>query len=668
MGLRCYLFSKHKVEIYVVKIKLIILGGIKMDRIIKTFMEDYKTEYGIKEQDTSKLFEYFINYCIFSKLESEQILLDKVNIGGSSNPGIDGMGISVNEHLVFSEESVDYFYNALGRLDVEFIFTQSKTSEKFEMAEINNFIFSVKNFFGNEKNIKFEDEVMILKGLKDYIFKNSIKMERSPACKLIYATTGNWHEDHNLNIVISSGVNELKSTGLFSEVKFFPVDAEKIKTFYREIKNKIAKEINFEKHTILPKINNVKEAYIGILQIDDFFKLICDEEGQLQRRLFYDNVRDFQGLNSVNREIKQTIEKAEIKDKFVLMNNGITIVSKNMNKVGTYFKISDFQIVNGCQTSNILYLMKEHISGSSVYIPIKLIVTDDIDVTNQITKATNRQTEVKNEAFEILNPFHKKLEEFYLSFEKEENKCLYYERRSKQYENQRVDKNKIITLSAQISGYLSMFLSEPHSTHRYYGELLYSLKNKIFQEVHSLYPYYTSALALNVIDELIRNGEISPFYKKYRFHSLMLFRTLVAGDNIPRLNSREIQKYCVNICEKLWDRKIAKHIFNEANSIISKCLNDTVLDKRYTPRLKAFTEELMPTLRNRRDKVMGTLIYFNKERGFGFIKLENNNDVFMHVSEVEKGLLDRIAVGLKFSLDIVETDKGQQARNVNLQE
>ena len=91
-------------------------------------------------------------------------------------------------------------------------------------------------------------------------------------------------------------------------------------------------------------------------------------------------------------------------------------------------------------------------------------------MANQIIKATNRQTEVKLEAFESLSPFHRTLEEFYASFLTDATKRLYYERRSKQYANTPVKPTAIVSLSAQAQSFLGMFLNEPHSTHRYYGE------------------------------------------------------------------------------------------------------------------------------------------------------------------------------------------------------
>jgi hypothetical protein len=79
--------------------------------------------------------------------------------------------------------------------------------------------------------------------------------------------------------------------------------------------------------------------------------------------------------------------------------------------------LKDFQIVNGCQTSHVLFRNRALLQN--VFVPIKIIVTADAEVTNLITKGTNRQTEVKVEAFESLNPFQKELEEFYGTFGKD---------------------------------------------------------------------------------------------------------------------------------------------------------------------------------------------------------------------------------------------------------
>ena len=72
---------------------------------------------------------------------------------------------------------------------------------------------------------------------------------------------------------------------------------------------------------------------------------------------------------------------------------------------------------------------------------------------------------------------------------------LYYERRSKQYEHLAIRRERIISLAVQVKCFLAMFLNEPHSTHRYYGELLSAYRNRLFRESHSPIPYYVSGLA-----------------------------------------------------------------------------------------------------------------------------------------------------------------------------
>jgi cold shock CspA family protein len=531
------------------------------------------------------------------------------------------------------------------------------------LGGINTFIASVKEFF-RDGDLQFEDELLNLRDLKNYVYKNSIKMEKSPSLKLYYATTGKWIGDVNLTTIINSGIKDLKELNLFNDVKFIPIDADKLKSLYREIKNKITKEIIFEKHTILPKMDKITESYLGILPVTELVKVTSDDDKELIKTIFYDNVRDFQGYNKVNTGIKKTLEATNSNDKFVLLNNGITIVAKSLNKVGSAFKISEFQIVNGCQTSHVLHHMNTLLTPN-IFVPLKLIVTDHDETINDIIRATNSQTEVKNEAFEILKPFHKKLEEFYLSFEKDESKRLYYERRSRQYFGAKAKSEKIIGLSTQIASFIAMFLNEPQSTLRYFGELLNSYSNKLFQDNHSLFPYYTSGLALNIIEELFRENKLRYTSKRYKYHLLLMFRIQIAGEKIP-INisgNKEIEKYCTKIMEKLWDRGAAVEVFRNLEAKLQSALDKTKVMHRQAHLTRAFTEELIPTIKN--DKKEGKITYYNFQKGFGFIRLDNSDeDVFVHYTELSKFQTNEIIPGLELLFDVFQSHRGGQAKNI----
>ena len=131
-----------------------------MDKIIESFVEDFKTEFNYDGIATSKLFEHFVNYVLISKIYPYRSSIEKINVGGTRNPGIDGLAIMSNNHLVTSQEEVDYFIQDADLLEVEFDFIQSKTSDSFEMGGISNFIASVKEFF-RDGDLQFEDDYLI---------------------------------------------------------------------------------------------------------------------------------------------------------------------------------------------------------------------------------------------------------------------------------------------------------------------------------------------------------------------------------------------------------------------------------------------------------------------------------------------------------------------------
>lgn len=61
----------------------------------------------------------------------------------------------------------------------------------------------------------------------------------------------------------------------------------------------------------------------------------------------------------------------------------------------------------------------------------------------------------------------------------------------------------------------------------------------------------------------------------------------------------------------------------------------------------------------------GTVKWFDNQKGYGFISCNGGKDVFLHHSQIkEKGSDKDVHEGEEVSFDIVETDKGQSAVNV----
>jgi CspA family cold shock protein len=63
----------------------------------------------------------------------------------------------------------------------------------------------------------------------------------------------------------------------------------------------------------------------------------------------------------------------------------------------------------------------------------------------------------------------------------------------------------------------------------------------------------------------------------------------------------------------------------------------------------------------------GTVKWFNSQKGFGFIELENGGkDVFVHISAVERAGLPSLNEGQKVSFDIVADRRTGKSAAENL--
>lgn len=60
----------------------------------------------------------------------------------------------------------------------------------------------------------------------------------------------------------------------------------------------------------------------------------------------------------------------------------------------------------------------------------------------------------------------------------------------------------------------------------------------------------------------------------------------------------------------------------------------------------------------------GTVKWFNAEKGFGFIEVEGENDVFVHFSEINQDGYKSLEEGQAVEFEVVEGDRGPQAANV----
>ena len=64
------------------------------------------------------------------------------------------------------------------------------------------------------------------------------------------------------------------------------------------------------------------------------------------------------------------------------------------------------------------------------------------------------------------------------------------------------------------------------------------------------------------------------------------------------------------------------------------------------------------------DRQSGTVKWFNDAKGFGFISVENGDDVFVHYSAIQADGFKSLAEGQQVEFEVVQGQKGPAAENV----
>lgn len=543
-----------------------------MDRITKKLLQDFLEAQELEAGDESSDFELFCNYSVLANEYNKTFDAKAVTVGAGADTGIDGIAIIVNGHLVEDIDEIDNLLEANGYLEVTYIFVQSKTSSNFDTKEMHAFYFGVSDFFAEEPKLSRNEDVKRFSELSDYVLEKASDFKYNPICKTFYITTGVVNEDQNISAVIDSSVKDLESYNLFERVEAKIIGANELGKLYRKTKNPISSKFTFANKVTLPDIDGIDQSFYGVLPFSEFRKLLIDDNDNIQS-IFDDNVRDFQGIgNLVNSNINETLN-SDNPDLFSVLNNGVTIVADSIKVSANTLTITDYQIVNGCQTSNVLYENRNNEHINNINIPLRLIVTTDEDVKAKITVSTNNQTAIKKEQLAAMSDFQKNLQHYYSSINGDGK--LFYERRAKEYNADRnIVKRKVITIANQIKSFSAMFSKNPHMVTTYLGTLVKTMGNpgsKLFEEDHQFSPYYMAGLAFYRLDYLFNSGVIDKKYKKVRFYILMLFPMLASIEDFPPLNSqKKCERFCDSIIKKLNDENVYPNIFLEAVKIIER--------------------------------------------------------------------------------------------------
>lgn len=186
------------------------------------------------------------------------------------------------------------------------------------------------------------------------------------------------------------------------------------------------------------------------------------KEGGLRRYLFDSNVRAYLGSNLVNKDIAGTLANEEAPN-FWWLNNGVTILATEASVVGKKLNLKDIQIVNGLQTTESIY---RHFSVAPAAeddrrtVLLKVIVSREDSVRDQVIRATNNQSLVQPAALHATDRIQRDIEEILIQHE------WYYERRTNFFKNEGRPEARIISPLQLAVGSTALLLKNPLASSR----------------------------------------------------------------------------------------------------------------------------------------------------------------------------------------------------------
>lgn len=560
-----------------------------MDMIIQSYLEDFKKNFGFTNLEKDKLFEKFVNYNLINDLVPLGISPEDLSDNETGTyQGIDSVFFIVNGRILNSKDELIEIVNKFSENILKIIFIQSKMSSKFELNEIRNFGDTVTDFLNSNPKYSLTNEAKQLHEIFLEIVKYHPKFKEI-SINLYFVTTGLLEDNEDRSMLckqIIKNIEEISISKPSNKVFLELIDKSNLLNLYNKTKYSEEVEIEFKDKTSLDVYHpNIKEAYTGWLPWNEYKKILINEKDEI-RNLFYDNVRDFLGIdeNEVNKEIKGTIENNP--EMFHLLNNGVTIISDKNQRMQEKFRISNFQIVNGCQTSNVLFeIYKEKGDFKNLKIPVRLIITEDEDIKNSIIIATNSQNKIPEEQLSALTSFQKELEKYYEAFSKKAPFKIYYERRANQYNNTEILKKEIIDLREQLKLFSSIFLEIPHIATSTYSKVYRENKKKIFLPNHRYEPYFFGGVLAYFFRHFLNTSKIDRKYNKARYHLFLMIRLLIEEEkfNFNKINSEKyMNKYFKNFFENILNKENYENylldIFNLAISILEKGFKEKGLD------------------------------------------------------------------------------------------
>lgn len=303
--------------------------------------------------------------------------------------------------------------------------------------------------------------------------------------------------------------------------------------------------------------------YIALVNIAKYYRFITDENGALRKYLFDSNVRDYQGHNSVNQDIHNTLSSSTGED-FWWLNNGITLLTDEaILATSKELVLTEPAVVNGLQTSNEIYQYflanPEQLGSETRNVLIRVIVPESEDSRDRIILATNNQTNIPKSSLRANDPIHWQIE-LYLK-----GRGLFYDRRKNYYKNQGRKSTEIVSVSFLAQCMISLFLQKPNYARARPSTLL--IKDETYDELYiknqDLDVFYNSAKLGKMVEVCLKKSNVYTPAQKNDILFYVLYLSVAKSIGNANITFKDVKEIELNSYTDEYITQIAKIVFSE---------------------------------------------------------------------------------------------------------
>jgi AIPR protein len=457
----------------------------KNDLILIDGIIDQRVADRLPSPERDEVFEFLVLEEMLKDYDLSRDELESGRTDGAGDGGIDGFYTVVNGHLL--DDAEDFVWpRSDASIDVWLFICKHHST--FAQAPLDAILATTQELFDLSLDVTelegtYSDELLELRELFSAAYRRLSIGRPRITFHVVYASRG---EAKQIGESVSARAHQIETTisGLFSScsVVFRFVGASELIASHRKSK-RFSLDLPFLEH-----LATAKDSYVLLVRLEDYWKFVSDENGQLRRYLFDSNVRDYLGPNQVNEDIAYSLADEKAPD-FWWLNNGVTILATNATVPGKTIQLQDIQIVNGLQTTETVFRHFQGGAQESRNRALLVLVSSDAQARDRIIRATNNQTLVEIAALHATDKIQRDIEEIL------ERHNWYYERRKNYYRNIGKPAARFVTPLSLASAVFALVFKNPARARH--------LKSKFMRNQQSYEAVFSSGFPIGVWPALV---------------------------------------------------------------------------------------------------------------------------------------------------------------------